>query len=93
MGKNSDRIKGLPAIRDESVKSNDKRRGKSSEVTAEVAAPVSPALGSQHGVIEDEETESGNADDVYGGFGGAHCMIKRGTVMLSSLLGKDSSFT
>ncbi|CAK7346267.1 unnamed protein product [Dovyalis caffra] len=53
----SDRIKELPAIKNESMKSNDKRHGKSSEATAEVAAPVSPALGSQHGVIEDEETQ------------------------------------
>jgi hypothetical protein len=63
---NSDRIKGLSVSKDESMKSNDKRHGKSSEVTAEVAAPASPALGSQHGVIEDEETQDPCISDFKG---------------------------
>ncbi|XP_061972112.1 lysine-specific histone demethylase 1 homolog 3-like isoform X2 [Populus nigra] len=63
---NSDRIKGLSVSKDESMKSSDKRHDKSSEVTAEVAAPASPALGSQHGVIEDEETQDPCISDFKG---------------------------
>jgi hypothetical protein len=54
---NSDRIKGIPATKDETMKSDDKRHGKSSEVTAEVSAPVLPAFSSQDGVMEDEQMQ------------------------------------
>ncbi|KAJ6998756.1 hypothetical protein NC653_014806 [Populus alba x Populus x berolinensis] len=74
---NSDRIKGLSVSKDESMKSNDKRPGKSSEVTAEVAAPASPALGSQHGAIEDEETQDPCISDFKGEPMGKPCSSYR----------------
>ncbi|KAJ6731019.1 FLAVIN MONOAMINE OXIDASE [Salix viminalis] len=54
---NSDRIEGIPAMKDETMKSDEKRHGKSSEFTAEVSAPVTPTFSSQHGVMEDKQMQ------------------------------------
>ncbi|KAJ6736349.1 LYSINE-SPECIFIC HISTONE DEMETHYLASE 1-like protein 3 [Salix viminalis] len=87
----SDRFKGLPVIKDESMNSNDKRHGKSSEVTAVVAAPVSPASGSQHGVIEDEEKQDPCISNVKGESTGKPCSSYRIWNESQSTLGNNDS--
>ncbi|KAJ6399561.1 hypothetical protein OIU77_020173 [Salix suchowensis] len=87
----SDRIKGLPVIKDESMNSNDKRHDKSSEVTAMVAAPVSPASGSQHGVIEDEEKQDPCISNVKGESTGKPCSSYRIWNESQSTLGNNDS--
>uniref|UniRef100_A0A6N2LD61 SWIRM domain-containing protein n=1 Tax=Salix viminalis TaxID=40686 RepID=A0A6N2LD61_SALVM len=87
----SDRFKGLPVIKDESMNSNDKRHGKSSEVTAVVAAPVTPASGSQHGVIEDEEKQDPCISNVKGESTGKPCSSYRIWNESQSTLGNNDS--